>query len=154
MRGTVTGRIRLTALVVLLAACEGPMGPTGPSGPSGPAGPSGPQGPPGVAGLPGPSGPAGPMGPAGTKVSLVTLVASNGEATVALPEGAGSDVYKPPAMSCYLYDDTARAWVVVGGTPSSGLPYCQLTLPAKSGIFYAQMFRAPALWSAAFVVVY
>ena len=55
----------LLLILLLIAACEGPVGPQGPAGPQGTQGPIGPQGPQGVTGETGPQGPGGPQGPVG-----------------------------------------------------------------------------------------
>src|SRR5678810_1510286 len=83
------------AAVLAITACKGAEGPTGPQGPAGPTGSTGPQGP---QGLPGPAGP-----PGTTKVVLMaTPNATSGVATVSLPSAAGTDVNKPPSVSCYI----------------------------------------------------
>jgi Domain of unknown function (DUF4394)/Collagen triple helix repeat (20 copies) len=53
----------LSALSLVLAACQGDVGPTGPTGQTGAQGPAGPAGP---TGPQGPTGPAGPIGAAGS----------------------------------------------------------------------------------------
>lgn len=108
---------RLLALVILVAACEGPAGPPGNSGSNGNDGPQGPSGLPGNAGDPGTPGQNG-MSPwltsPGVKVAITDLAFANGKATVSFtltdPKGVGLD----------------RAGLFTDGTVSVGFVLAQL----------------------------
>ena len=151
-----------TLTMLSVASCKGADGAIGPQGPLGPAGPqgipgipgtqgpTGPQGPPGVQGLPGPAGPQGAAGP-GTRIVLTALVNASGSAAVALPAAAGTDINRPPAMSCYMGSVTSSVWLSVAGSPSTTVAYCGLTF---TGTFTAVLNAAPPGWVAAFVIVY
>jgi hypothetical protein len=133
-----SGRALLLFLSTLLLACEGKQGPVGP------AGPTGPQGQPG---LPGPAGANGT-----TRVVLTSVIKADGSASVALPTAAGTDVNRPPAMSCYIGNSAFAVWLSVAGSPSEDDPYCGLVF--DRGTFFAFMDGAPPGWIAAFVVIY
>ena len=137
-------KCRFTSLVValsILSGCKGADGVTGPQGPAGPQGATGPQG------LPGPAGAAGT-----NKLTLTGLVGTSGSAVVFLPAAAGTDLNRPPAMSCYLSSTTSTVWLSISGSSSSTNPYCGLVF--SGGTFTAVMNSAPPGWIAAFVVVY
>jgi hypothetical protein len=142
------------AAVLAVIACKGAEGPVGPSGPQGPAGPIGPQGPQGPQGLPGPAGPAGT-----TKVVLMaTPNATTSVATVSLPAAVGTDVNKPPTVSCYMANPTQfpGVWFAVNdGYTDGGTPWCLVAFSASAG-WVASMQEMPtaAGWIAAFVVIY
>ena len=142
--------IRMAA-VLAIVACKGADGAVGPAGPQGPAGPTGPQGP---QGLPGPAG-----APGTTKVVLMaTPNATTAVATVSLPAAVGSDVNKPPSVSCYMANPTQfpGVWFAVNdGYTDGGTAWCLVAF-SSSGGWVASMQEMPtaAGWIAAFVVIY
>lgn len=113
---------RLLALVVLLAACEGPMGPEGPAGPQGPPGPIGPSG------ALGPTGDTGPAGPEG-RVNHLTVAGTldfEGFALVHLPAAVGS-LQRPPLITCYVAQSSSHTtWLIVA--TASGLGTCAISV--------------------------
>lgn len=127
-------RIALVLIAVLVASC------TGPTGPAGPAGPAGPQG------LPGPAGSV-------NFYRITTTLNSNGAVSVALPAVVGTDINRPPVMSCYTGSTTTNSWLSVSdGYTSTSTPYCGVTFSA--GVWNAVMAQGTAGWFAAFVVAY
>lgn len=134
-------RLALISLF-LAAACAGKDGATGPMGPAGPTGPTGPAG---VQGLPGPAG-------ALTFYRTTAVIGSNGAASVTFPAAVGTDINKPPLMSCYTGSTTSNVWLAVAGSPSTTVTYCGLVF--SGGVWNAVMSAGSPGWLAAFVVSY
>jgi OmcA/MtrC family decaheme c-type cytochrome len=84
--------MRVVAVILLLAACEGPAGPAGPAGPGGPGGDAGPGGEGGPGGEAGVSEPAPWLVGAGLDVSISELVVSASTATVTFRIADGQGV--------------------------------------------------------------
>lgn len=136
-------RITLVLGVLMLAACKGDMGPTGPQGPAGPQGATG------------ATGATGPQGPAGTGhfTAYFTTVSSTGVATATLPAAAGSDLSRPPAVTCYMREPAgSQVWLPVSYESGGTTPYCGIGL--SGGQWFAIIVRGYAGWQAAFSVVY
>jgi hypothetical protein len=110
----------LPLVLVLLAACEGPVGPAGPKGDrgdTGPQGPTGPMGPTGPQGPQGPQGPEGPQGPAGTSAPTYFYsgqLDADGWVAVQLPIEAGT-ISRLPAVTCYVSSSAGGPWWQVAG---------------------------------------
>ena len=119
--------VALFMIALATAACEGPTGPAGPSGTAGPPGPAGP----------------------GTRVVLSATVVSDRSARATLPAGAGTTA-SLPAMSCYLNQPGASAYLLIG-TDLAG-PTCGIV--ASGSALQAVMIEAPPGWTAWFVIVY
>lgn len=80
-----------SAIVLLLAGCQGPTGSQGPPGPPGPAGRAGTEGSSGKAGTPGSAGSSGPAGPAGVQAV----------ANIRALHEANSPQYNGDCLSCH-----------------------------------------------------
>lgn len=121
----------LLVAVFGLLACQGADGPTGPRGAQGPRGPAG----------------------HGTRVTLTALVDTSGSASVTLPAAAGTDPDAPPLVTCHLRAPQSTTWLPITDGYSASAPYCQLSI-VSGGPFTAALHRAPAGWTAAFVLLY
>ena len=136
----------LFPILLLIAACEGPVGPQGPAGP---------QGPRGEQGVPGSTGPQGPVGP-GSRLVRSMRLDSQGGAVVSLPREAGSRVEDPPALTCYISDNLDGVWLPVsdGFSSTSNRSSCGLVFSGGSGTFSAVIVNSVPRWWVLFVVVY
>ena len=149
----------LFPILMLMAACEGPMGPAGPPGPRGQQGPAGqdgmtgPQGPQGPAGARGPQGLRGEPG-VGTRLVRSTRLDSGGGAAIVLPREAGSRISDPPALTCYISQNLDGVWLPVSDGSSVGRSSCGLVYSADSRSFTAVIVNSVPRWYVLFVVVY
>ena len=122
---TILRRAGARALVLVLAACEGPVGPEGPEGPQGPQGLQGDAGSQGPAGPQGPPGPAGPAG-AVNRADFSGVFGASESATHFLPPDATADG-TVPVIACYMSSD-GETWLAVAQTPQDpDWTFCGLT---------------------------
>ena len=115
-------------LLIVLAACEGPVGPEGPQGPPGEAGPVGPEAPLGA-----------------VRLIATGTIAADGSVTVEFPPGLGS-LEDLPSLTCYQ-SETGAVWVPV----TEALCTVAETPEGNLAIFLAN--GTPG-WSYYFVVVF
>lgn len=104
---------RLAALVLVLAACEGPVGPQGPPGEAGEAGAPGSPGPTTDGGLPGLPGPPGPQGPPGVPSDVLPPLGREALGLV----GWVIDVTRRPVPGGTVYLVPAAAVAALAATP-------------------------------------
>lgn len=141
------------ALLLPLAACEGPTGPQGPAGPQGPVGPQGPAGPAGPVGPQGPPGQTGAQGPAGpagvaNRLFYQGVIPSSGTLfTQYLPAAAGANGLLP-SLECYISEAPAGPYIQISSDDTFA---CAITRD-NTGI--RAVMIAPPGYYGSFVVTY
>lgn len=96
-------------------------------------------------------GPQGDPGP-GTRLTFAGQTDDDGNATVALPEEAGT-LSNPPAVTCYIGPLDYARFEIVGGPNAPTGTACRLFQPEGRPL-YVELSNAPSRWFYKIVVVW